>query len=197
MNICKSCGKEYKVRKDKALTSKTCSLVCKMKYLGKMSVEKLHSKWSNDTEEERLKALKDSYERFVIKKDGCWTWSGSKKSKMPYGNLTFRGNGNYSAHRVSYEVYIAPIPKGMSVLHKCDNPECSNPEHLFLGTYLDNKRDQIAKGRAGVEKLNVYKVKKIKNMLIKGVLHKMISKEFGISLTTVWSIQTGRTWKDI
>lgn len=196
MNICKTCKKEYKVRKDKIATSKTCSLKCRMIYMGKLSGEILHAKWEKETEEDRLKSLKDKFEKFVVKNEGCWSWKGCKKIKMPYGSLTFRRK-NLFAHRVSYEIHIGKIPKGISVLHKCDNAECSNPEHLFLGTYLDNKRDQIAKGRSVVEKLNVEKVKEIKKMLFDGILHKIISKKYGISLTTVWSIQTGRTWGDV
>ena len=197
MKICASCGKEYKPRNDKIKTSKTCSQSCRGKYAGKISGEKIHARWANETPEETRMALLESYERFVIKKEGCWGWKGAKKAKLHYGGLTFRNRDNLTAHRVSYELFIGPIPKGMFVLHKCDNAECSNPDHLFLGTILDNKRDQIAKGRSSVEKLNVEKVKEIKRMLSNGILHKVIAKEYGISLRTVWCIQTGKTWSDI
>lgn len=197
MNICKACGKEYKVRCDKKETSKTCSLTCRMYYLGKLGAKKLHDKWNSETEEERKKALRKSFERFVVKNTGCWDWNGSTKGrKHPYGSLSFRGKYT-TAHRASYEIHFGPIPEGLSVLHKCDNPTCSNPEHLFLGTYLDNKRDQIAKGRSKVEKLNIEKVKEIKKMIADGDFHKDISNKYGISTTTIWSIQIGRTWGDV
>jgi hypothetical protein len=168
-----------------------------MIYIGKVSAQKLHDKWAAQTKEEIKEALREVYERYVTKKDGCWGWKGAKKSKKhPYGWVYFRERA-IGAHRASYELHIGEIPKGMYVLHRCDNPECSNPEHLFLGTYLDNKRDQIEKGRSSVEKLNVEKVRTIRQMLKDGILHKMIAKEFGVSMTTVWCIEIEKTWKGI
>ena len=78
----------------------------------------------------------------VEKTDGCWRWLASK-NKGGYGQLS-----GYIAHRVSYTIHYGAIPKGMIVCHKCDNPECTNPEHLFVGTYKDNWDDAISKGRA-------------------------------------------------
>lgn len=78
-------------------------------------------------------------------KTGCWNWVFSKRPDG-YGQVSFRGRP-YAAHRVSYEVYRGNIPGGLSVLHKCDNPGCVNPDHLFLGTQTDNMSDMTAKGR--------------------------------------------------
>ena len=80
---------------------------------------------------------------------GCWEWMGSRLPKG-YGNLTFQRRHLY-AHRAAWEVTYGPIPEGMWVCHKCDNPPCTNPDHLFLGTVLENTRDMIAKGRARLE----------------------------------------------
>ena len=89
-------------------------------------------------------------ERFwakVVKSDGCWEWT-AKHDKNGYGR--FSPNGQYSqvpAHRFSWELHNGPVPEGMLVCHRCDNPECTNPNHLFLGTPQDNMDDKVRKGR--------------------------------------------------
>lgn len=86
----------------------------------------------------------------VVKHSGCWGWSGSKNDNG-YGCVRLGGRGGKStlAHRLSWELHHGPIPDGMQVLHRCDNPGCTNPEHLFLGTNEDNIRDRMRKGRPG------------------------------------------------
>ena len=79
----------------------------------------------------------------------CWTWHGMKNNHG-YG-MIYAGKAKRAkslAHRVSWELFNGPIPEGKNVLHRCDNPECCNPEHLFIGSQLENMRDKIAKGRA-------------------------------------------------
>lgn len=80
--------------------------------------------------------------------DQCWEWQASCfKRRMGYGAFGV-GTRVCSAHRVSFTIHKGPIPKGKCVLHTCDNPKCVNPHHLFLGTYRDNNRDMVLKGRA-------------------------------------------------
>lgn len=103
-----------------------------------------------------MRYTKDIITRFREKmgekdNNGCMNWLASKSCGR-YGAFTIcsRIDGTkrkYNAHRVSYELFVAPIPKGLCVLHKCDNVHCVNPDHLFLGTQYDNMQDMINKGR--------------------------------------------------
>ena len=82
---------------------------------------------------------------------GCWVWMGALSGKG-YGKLMLKEHRLESAHRLSWLLHRGPIPDGLHVLHRCDVRTCVNPDHLFLGTNLDNIRDRIAKGRKGGRK---------------------------------------------
>jgi len=81
-----------------------------------------------------------------MNKNECWIWRGYK-NRHGYGQMTLRGGRNEYSHRLSYNLFVGAIPKGKCVLHKCDNPPCINPDHLFLGTRKDNVTDMDKKGR--------------------------------------------------
>src|ERR1043166_7633701 len=83
--------------------------------------------------------------RIVIDGNGCWIWQGAKTT-LGYGQVCINYKLIY-AHRLVWELTVGPIPKGMNVLHRCDNPPCVNPLHLFLGTQMDNVLDCRKKGR--------------------------------------------------
>lgn len=142
----------------------------------------------------------------------CWEWMGA---------LTYQGYGVYGkpkrlAHRLSWEHYNGPIPDGMFVCHKCDNPPCVNPEHLFLGTQADNMRDMDSKGRRAkpydrhgvknprarltpdqvAEIRRLYALGRYKPKQKKGVPYdsKRLSIMFGVARSTIRLVTCGRNW---
>lgn len=92
--------------------------------------------------------FKKDFWSYVKKTKKCWLWTG-KTSGQGYGRVRVPASGYVLAHRFSWQLHNGnnPIPDGLLVLHKCDNPPCVNPKHLFLGTHADNMRDMIAKNR--------------------------------------------------
>lgn len=99
----------------------------------------------------RIRTLKDRFIEKISIGNDCWLWLGGVLANtMGYGQIGIGGRRDRKtllAHRVSYELFIGPIPSGLQVLHECDNPPCVRPRHLFLGTQLDNMKDMMNKGR--------------------------------------------------
>lgn len=104
---------------------------------------------------EETTSLADRFWRFVPQgkcEEDCWEWLGGAWTQQGYPRLQHPINGKWkslAANRVSWEVAHGPIPEGMVVCHRCDNPKCVNPHHLFLGTHQDNTQDMMQKGRNG------------------------------------------------
>jgi len=149
----------------------------------------------------------------VKKTNYCWEWGGGKFSSG-YGciwNPILKKN-EY-VHRVSYKLFCGKIPKGLLVCHKCDNPICVKPQHLFLGTYKDNIQDAIKKGRFGTHfvkgelhmnaKLKDKAVKEIRKLYGKGRYGKgeftqqELSKRFNVSQLAINFVVRRKTWKHI
>lgn len=143
----------------------------------------------------------------VRKTRGCWLWT-TGKDKDGYGK-TCINRKDLRAHRVSYEITYGKIPKGMGVLHKCDNPSCVNPKHLFIGTAKDNAVDMMKKGRRSTvligethpsSKLTARKISMIRKMLSENSGYgsgRSIAKKFNVSDALISNIKHNSSWKHI
>ena len=130
------------------------------------------------------------FERSVATKSGCWEWSGARKPNG-YGNIYFRGSVQ-PAHRVSFLLFRGPLPPGMYACHRCDNPGCVNPAHLFAGTPQENQRDMRAKRRQNNPvKISAADVVAIRERRHAGDSLRTIAATFGVSEASVSLIARG------
>jgi HNH endonuclease len=129
----------------------------------------------------------------VEKTDSCWRWTANKNNKG-YGMIYW---GKYArkcvAHRVSWELHYGVVPEGYEVTHKCDNPECTRPDHLVARTHRDNMLDKLYKGRAypdgwlenvraavkASRKLTPEQAGEAKAMLTAGMAMRAVARHFG------------------
>ena len=116
--------------------------------------------------------------------DGCWTWTAAADT-WGYGvfRLGGRCDGQEGAHRFSYRMSFGEIPDGLSVCHRCDNPPCVRPDHLFLGTAKDNARDAISKGRRRA--LTPEQITQIRSAYGSGETQSSIAARLGVSQASV------------
>lgn len=137
----------------------------------------------------------------VKSKDECWNWTGSQNQKLWHGQWRNKAGQIELTHRAAWRMFKCEVPEGMCVLHKCDNPICVNPSHLWIGTQSDNCRDMWAKGRArpktslgekhGNSKLKLDQVIDIKTSKLSGV---ELARKYNVATTTVCDIRRGRSW---
>lgn len=190
---CKICNKEirvypYQIKKNKQF----CSIECHRKHVT------LHNSQNqaNIVKERFIKNIE-------ISKSGCWLW---KKCKDRDGYGVMFDTGKYkTAHRYSWELHNGKIPYKNLVCHKCDVRHCVNPEHLFLGTCLDNNKDRKQKGRNNhvvgekcpMTKLTEKNVIKIRNRLKNGELIINIASEFNVHVNTISRLKHYKSWSHI
>ena len=195
---CAICGGDFYPRRDKYWEAKCCSVKCRCAFASREGTRKRNERWDNLTDKQKKEEMKKAFFKHVDKTDTCWVWRNANKGKgkLHYGSFTFRRK-IYLAHRLSWKLHNGDIPERMWILHKCDNPSCVNPDHLFLGTAMDNQRDKLAKGRCVVEKLTIEKVKEIRNKLEMGITSGRLAKDYGVSATTIHNIKSRKTWRDV
>ncbi len=135
--------------------------------------------------------------------DKCWSWRLVVESNG-YANVMFKKK-KYKAHRIAYFLHYGVEPGDKLCCHKCDNSRCLNPMHIFLGTYLDNSNDKVAKGRQafnqgeknGYSKLNKTQVNEIRRLYELKISASVISNTYGIKYSSVKRAVVYESWKHI
>jgi hypothetical protein len=153
---------------------------------------------------QRFKTDMEKFEEKIMRTPTCWAWRGAV-NKNGYGGFYFEGRPQ-TASRVAYKLFVGVIPDGMGVLHRCDNPLCIRPDHLFLGTDKDNAEDRHQKGRDGgiaitsagesnvKAKLTIEQVEEIRNSTIRtGIL----ANHYLVHRTTIQRIRSGKGWSNV
>ena len=130
----------------------------------------------------------------------CWNWKASTRG-IGYGQVSFKNKKLYT-HRVVWELSYGAIPDGLFVLHKCDNPLCVNPNHLFLGTNQDNMTDKVKKGRQShgesskLSKLSSVQIDDIRKRYRRGkISQQSLADEMGVSQSLISLILNRKLWK--
>jgi hypothetical protein len=147
----------------------------------------------------------------VDRSESCWVWTASRNAKG-YGIFAQKHAHRQMSHRTAWELTYGVIPQGLRVLHRCDNPPCVRPEHLFLGTIADNQADMVAKGRSvrGLRQRNVRLTPELVTEIRlrygaapnsrgrpyghRAISYELLGREYGVSKWAIRAIVTGRTW---
>jgi len=132
---------------------------------------------------------------------GCWLWTG-QINNMGYGMACY-GRRRMAAHRAIYMLFGNELAAGMDLCHRCDNPPCVNPAHMFVGTRADNMQDARRKGRLRTgeaspsAKLTEATVREIRRRHAAGIVQRRIADDLGVTFQTVNSVALRRTWRSV
>lgn len=138
------------------------------------------------------------FSRFKKLENGCWQWQ-AHADKDGYGVLP-GDKRNVRAHRFSYEHHFGPIPEGMSVCHKCDNPGCVNPDHLFIGSAKDNAQDALSKRRHYIGAKNgrsKITEDQARFIISSNMNDPSLAAMFGVHRSTINKIKRSSTWRHL
>jgi hypothetical protein len=132
---------------------------------------------------------------YVNRTDGCWEWAGGRLA-TGYGYFRLKGRP-VTAHRFAWYLAHGNIPPGAFVCHRCDNRKCANPEHLFLGSHLDNMADVVARKRHVGRRTTIHQVISVKKLRKAGSTYASISQQTGVAMDAVIKICHGLSFRDV
>lgn len=147
----------------------------------------------------RSLTIEQRLEHFSETSGDCLIWTGST-DRDGYGQTRFRGGRRRRTHRIAWELAHGPIPDGMVVRHKCDNPPCMKLDHLELGSVAQNNADRRQRGRSTrgtshhARRLAENDVRQIRTRLAEGHTQAAIARDFGVSTSAIDAIKSGKTW---
>ncbi len=201
---CMTCNIKFMAKKYDA-PIRFCSVKC-IRYTGNKDrlINKNNGFWKVATDDEKKQRIIDSFNLFVVKKEGCWGWSKSL-DRSGYTRISVGTRKIILGHRASWLIHKGDIPDGIFVCHSCDNPGCTNPDHLFLGSPKDNTADCLKKGRRKSaygenhykSKLNKEQVIEIRELKKLNYSYGDLAKRFNVSPSTIQGIVERKRWKHI
>jgi hypothetical protein len=182
--VCVHCGKEFVVFASDARLSPClfCTAAC-------------HYAHQRATRAERFWAKVD-------RSGDCWVWTG-RRDPQGYGRTGLSGNSSERAHRLAWKLTHGDIPAGLWVLHRCDNPPCVRPDHLFLGDNAANMADLVEKRlspigeRNGTAKLTDEAVREMRQRHAVGEPIATLATRFGVSKSVAEKAIHGATWRHL
>lgn len=150
------------------------------------------TKYRPDGKKRYICSLLCALESRIDKSGECWIWTGSKHH-FGYGEFRFRRK-LYRAHSISYELFVGPIPQGYGVNHKCDNPACVNPAHLYAGTQKDNMQDVAKRMRNGNAKFSQQQIHDIRQRIASGETQSSIARSYNVRQGVIHCIAYKKTY---